>query len=91
VSVSGGAFKNATRDLVYAVRTDLSGKSGRTSGLRAGSSVASNCKSRMWFARSTGGGATWSAPTMINNQSGKNDQFHSWLCVDETDGRLVVA
>jgi hypothetical protein len=90
VYVSGGARKTASKDLVYAVWTDLSGESGCTSGLGPGSNVSSSCKSRIWFARSTDGGATWSAPTMINNQSGKNDQFHSRLCVDETDGRLVV-
>lgn len=90
VYVSGGAYKTASKDLVYAVWTDLSGESGCTSGLGPGSNVASSCKSRIWFARSTDGGATWSAPTKINDQAGKNDQFHSRLCVDETDGRLVV-
>jgi hypothetical protein len=90
VYISGGAYRTASKDLVYAVWTDLSGESGCTSGLGPGSNVASSCKSRIWFARSTDGGATWSAPTMINNQAGKNDQFHSRLCVDETDGRLVV-
>jgi hypothetical protein len=90
VYVSGGAYKTASKDLVYAVWTDLSGEPGCTSGLGPGSNVASSCKSRIWFARSTDGGATWSAPTKINNQAGKNDQFHSRLCVDETDGRLVV-
>jgi CARDB/BNR/Asp-box repeat len=90
VYVSGGAYRTASKDLVYAVWTDLSGEAGCTSGLGPGSSVASACKSRVWFARSTDGGATWSAPTKINNQAGKNDQFHSRLCVDETDGRLVV-
>jgi hypothetical protein len=90
VYVSGGAYKTASKDLVYAVWTDLSGESGCTSGLGPGSNVASTCKSRIWFVRSTDGGATWSAPKMINNQAGKNDQFHSRLCIDETDGRLVV-
>jgi hypothetical protein len=90
VYVSGGAYKNASKDLVYAVWTDLSGEPGCTSGLGPGSNVASTCKSRIWFARSTDGGATWSAPRKINDQPGKNDQFHSRLAVDETDGRLVV-
>jgi hypothetical protein len=90
VYVSGGAYKTASKDLVYAVWTDLSGEPGCTSGLGPGSNVASTCKSRIWFARSTDGGATWSAPQKINDQPGKNDQFHSRLAVDETDGRLVV-
>jgi len=90
VYVSGGAYRTASKDLVYAVWTDLSGDPGCTSGLGPGSNVASTCKSRIWFSRSTDGGATWSAPVKLNNQAGKNDQFHSRLCVDETDGRLVV-
>jgi hypothetical protein len=90
VYISGGAYKTASKDLAYVVWTDLSGESGCTSGLGPGSDVSSSCKSRIWFARSTDGGATWTAPAMINNQSGKNDQFHSRLCVDETDGKLVV-
>jgi hypothetical protein len=90
VYVSGGAYRTASKDLVYAVWADLSGEPGCTSGLGPGSNVASTCKSRIWFARSTDGGATWSAPLKINDQPGKNDQFHSRLCVDETDGRLVV-
>jgi hypothetical protein len=90
VYVSGGAYRTASKDLVYAVWTDLSGDAGCTSGLGPGSNVASTCKSRIWFARSVDGGATWSAPVKINDQPGLNDQFHSRLCVDETDGRLVV-
>jgi CARDB protein len=90
VYVSGGAYRTASKDLVYAVWTDLSGDAGCTSGLGPGSNVASTCKSRIWFSRSTDGGATWSAPVKLANQAGKNDQFHSRLCVDETDGRLVV-
>src|SRR5262249_33896905 len=83
-------YRTASKDLVYAIWTDLSGEPGCTSGLGPGSNVASTCKSRIWFARSTDGGATWSAPRKINDQPGKSDQFHSRLCVDETDGRLVV-
>jgi hypothetical protein len=90
VYVSGGAYRTGSKDLVYAVWTDLSGEPGCTSGLGPGTNVASTCKSRIWFARSTDGGATWSAPVKINDKPGKNDQFHSRLCVDETDGRLVV-
>jgi hypothetical protein len=90
VYISAGAYRTATKDLVYAVWTDLSGESGCTTGGGPGSSTGSTCKTRVWFIRSTDGGSTWSTPVMINNQSGKNDQFHSRLCVDESNGLIVV-
>ena len=55
-----------------------------------GTNVASTCKTRIWFARSTDGGATWGAAVMLNNQSSLNDQFNPWMAVDETNGQLVV-
>ena len=90
VYVSAGAYRSATRNMVYAVWTDLSGGTGCTTGGGPGSTTTSNCKTRVWFVRSTDGGTTWSAPAMINNQTGRNDQFHSRLCVDETNGLIVV-
>ena len=90
VFLSGGAFRTATKDLVYVVWPDLSGEVGCTSGLGPGSSVTSTCKTRIWFTRSTDGGATWEAPRMIHNQASLNDQFYSHLVVDETNGKLVV-
>jgi hypothetical protein len=90
VYISAGAYRTATKDLVYAVWTDLSGESGCTTGGGPGTSTSSSCKTRVWFIRSTDGGTTWSTPTMINNQSSKNDQFHSRLCVDESNGLIVV-
>src|SRR6185369_7493018 len=53
-----------------------------------GSSTTSTCKTRIWFSRSTDGGATWSARVKINNQSGLNDQFNPFLAVDETNGTI---
>ena len=91
IYVSGGAYKTATKDLVYATWTDLSGETGcTTASNEPGSSTTSACKTRIWFARSTNGGASWLAPVKINNQSGKNDQFNQWFVVDENDGRLAV-
>lgn len=90
VYISAGAYRTASKDLVYAVWTDLSGEAGCTTGAGPGSSTGSTCKTRVWFIRSTDGGTTWSTPVMINNQAGKNDQFHSRLCVDETNGLIVV-
>ena len=90
IYISGGAFKDATRDLVHAVWTDLTGEAGCTAGTGPGTDVTSACKSRIWYARSTNGGTSWDAPRMLNNQAGKNDQFFPWLAVDETNGELVV-
>jgi hypothetical protein len=91
IYVSAGAYRTSGKDMVYAVWNDLSGESGCTSGSQEpGSNVNSNCKSRIWFARSTNGGSTWATPVKINNQSGRNDQFNPWLAVDESTGRIGV-
>jgi hypothetical protein len=96
VYISGGAYRTATKNLVFAVWPDLKfdisdpPPSGCNSGLGPANNVASKCKSRIRFTRSTNGGATWEAPRMINDQASLNDQFHSRLCVDESNGRLVV-
>jgi hypothetical protein len=87
--VSGGAYKNGTTNNVYALWADLSGDTGCTTATNEpGSNTASTCKTRVWFSRSTDGGATWSARVKINNQSGLNDQFNPFLAVDETNGNL---
>src|SRR3954463_2995384 len=89
VYVSGGAYRNGTTNNVYALWTDLSGDSGCASTTsEPGASVTSTCKTRIWFTRSTDGGATWSAAVKLNNQSGLNDQFNPFLAVDETNGNL---
>ncbi len=76
---------------VYATWTDLSGQTGCTAAANEpGSNAASTCKTRIWFARSTDGGATWSTPVKINNQSSLNDQFNQWLAVDETSGGIAI-
>ena len=89
--VTAATYKTASKDLVYVVWADLSGARGcRAASNEPGSNAASRCKTRIWFTRSTDGGATWSAKRMINNQAGKNDQLNPWLTVDETTGRLAV-
>lgn len=90
VYISAGAYRTATKDLVYAVWSDLSGDPGCTTGGGPGTNATSTCKTRVWFTRSTDGGTTWSTPVKINDQTGLNDQFHSRLCVDETNGLIVV-
>jgi hypothetical protein len=91
IYVSGGAYKAAGVDNVYASWTDLTGAAGCiTATNEPGANALSTCKARIWFARSTDGGATWGAPAMINNQPTLNDQFNQWLGVDETTGRLAI-
>jgi hypothetical protein len=88
---SGASFKDATHNNVYVTWTDLSGETGCTTPANEpGTNAASTCKTRVWFARSTDGGSTWSAPVKVNNQASNNDQFNPWLAVDETTGNLGV-
>ena len=89
IYISGGAFRTATKNLVYATWNDLSGEAGCTApGNEPGANAASTCKIRIWFSRSTDGGVTWEPKKMINNQASLNDQFNQWLVVDETTGAL---
>ncbi len=91
IYVAGGAYRTATKNNVYATWTDLSGETGCTTpSNEPGTNVNSTCKTRIWFSRSTDGGATWSAPVKINNPSAKNDQFNQGLAVDETNGTIGV-
>ena len=90
VYVSSAVYRTATKDLAFVVWADLSGESGCTSGSGPGTDATSSCKTRIWFTRSTDGGATWATPSMLNNQSGKNDQAFPRIAVDETDGGLMV-
>ncbi|HEV8630366.1 MAG TPA: sialidase family protein, partial [Thermoanaerobaculia bacterium] len=91
IYVAVGTYKAGTKNNVYTVWNDLSGASGCTAPANEpGSSTTSSCKSRIWFARSTDGGATWGAKVKINDQSGLNDQFNPWLAVDETNGKIAV-
>lgn len=92
VYLSGAAYRAPTKNLVYAIWTNLTGVAGCSGQAdEPGTNIASPCKTRIWFCRSTDGGATWGAPQMINNQASLNDQFNPWLVVDETSGLLVVA
>jgi len=91
IYLSGGAYRTATKNLVYASWVDLTGATGCSAPANEpGSNAASTCKSRVWVARSTDGGTTWGAPAMINNQASLNDQFNQWMGVDEATGRLAV-
>jgi hypothetical protein len=88
---SAAAYRTATKNLVYASWTDLTGAPGCTTLMNAPhDNTTSPCKTRVWFARSTDGGATWSTQVMINNQTSLNDQFGQHLAVDETTGVVSI-
>jgi hypothetical protein len=91
IYTSGAAYRTASLNMVYASWVDLSGEPGCNSRAdQPNLSLTSACKTRVWFARSADGGATWSAPAMVNNQRSNNDQFNQWLGVDDTTGRLAL-
>jgi hypothetical protein len=89
--ITGGAFRTTTEDMVYAIWMDLAGGAGcSTDADEPGLTVTSACKTRIWFSRSSDGGAHWDAPKKINDQNSLNDQFFPRLVVDQTSGRLMV-
>ena len=91
IYLSGAAYDDGVNSFVYAVWTDLTGEGGCTSsGNEPDTNAASNCKSRIWFARSSNGGANWEPPNMLNNPTSRNDQFNPRLAVDDDDGTMVV-
>ncbi|HXB71480.1 MAG TPA: sialidase family protein [Candidatus Acidoferrales bacterium] len=91
MAIFAGAYRTATKDMVYAVWMDLAGGSGCNSpGNAPGSNPASSCKTRIFFSRSRDGAANWDPPVKINDQGSLNDQFHPRLTVDERNGDLVV-
>jgi BNR/Asp-box repeat len=87
VGVSIAALNNN----VYVSWLDLSGDDGcKTPGSEPAGNVDSDCKSRVWFARSTDGGQTWSEPAQINPGSSRTDQFSQKLAVDPETGVLGI-
>jgi hypothetical protein len=91
IYITGGAWKTASQDLVFACWHDLAGGVGcNAPGNAPGSNTASACKTRIWFARSPDGGATWAAPVKINDQAGLNDQFFPRMAVDDLTGTIMV-
>ncbi len=91
IYVTGGAYRTATVNNVYAIWHDLSGEANCTLVTQEpGTNVNSTCKTRIWFNSSNDGGQTWNGAVMINNQSSKNDQFFPRLAVDDTTGDLMV-
>jgi hypothetical protein len=90
IYTSGGAWRTATVNNVYVAWNDLAGEPGCTAGIGPARRASSPCKSRIFFSRSTDGGASWSAPVKINDPVGRNDQFFPWMVVDESDGSVAI-
>jgi hypothetical protein len=87
VGVSIAAFGNS----VYVSWVDLSGATGCKAGADEPiDDVTSACTSRIWFASSADGGATWSTPTQINPGQDRTDQFNHRLAVDPDTGVLGI-
>ncbi|MFP5287171.1 MAG: exo-alpha-sialidase, partial [Thermoanaerobaculia bacterium] len=85
IYVSAGAWRTASKDLVYAAWTDLN-----VAGCKTGQTAppATACKTRVWFTRSTDGGRTWEPARKVNDQRSVNDQFNQALAVDEATGTI---
>src|ERR1035441_3302403 len=67
IYVTGGAYRKATVNNVYAIWHDLSGEANCTLVTQEpGTNVNSTCKTRIWFNSSNDGGQTW-------NGAGKTD------------------
>jgi hypothetical protein len=87
VGVSIGAFGND----VYVSWVDLSGDDGcRTPNREPRENTNSDCKSRIWFARSTDAGQSWGPPAQINSEADRTDQFNQRLAVDPDTGRIGI-
>ena len=88
---SGAAWRTATEDVVVVCWMDLAGGNDCDStGDAPGSNVNSNCKTRIFFSRSTDGGATWGSPIKLSDQNAKNDQIFPRLALDEATGAMMV-
>lgn len=91
IYVTAGAYRTGSKNDVYAAWMDLTGVAGcNAPSDEPGTNATSTCTTRIWFARSTNGGSSWSAPTMIDNRSSLDDQFNPALAVDDTNGRISI-
>lgn len=91
VGVSIAAFKNESRNDVYVSWNDLSGEAGCTAATdEPGNDMNSRCTARIWFTRSTDGGATWEPARKIRPETAACDQFNQRLAVDPETGQLGI-
>jgi hypothetical protein len=44
----------------------------------------------IWLAKSTDGGATWSAPRRVNDDSPGRNQFFNYMTVDQVTGKICI-
>ncbi|MGY4348697.1 hypothetical protein ACVWXM_005164 [Bradyrhizobium sp. GM7.3] len=86
-----GASIAARDNNVYVSWVDLSGDQAcRTPASEPADDINSTCASRIWFARSSDAGDTWSEPIKINPDPALADQFNQRLAVDPQTGILGV-
>lgn len=91
IYVTGAAWRTPAKNLAYVAWTDLSGDPGCTVATdEPGTNVASPCKTRIWFARSTNGGLSWQPKQLIFANPFTNDQFNPWMVVDSTTGYISI-
>jgi hypothetical protein len=91
IYTSGAAWRTPLKNLVYVAWTDLSGDVNCTAPANEpGVNASSTCKTRIWFARSTNGGAAWNVKQLIFGSPFTNDQFNPWLSVDPSTGIVSV-
>ena len=74
------------RGWVYSAWTDAA-----SAGTCPSTTCPAACTTNIRFSRSIDGGATWSAPTIVNTDTALVDQFHPWLAVDDSDGAISVS
>jgi hypothetical protein len=91
IGVSIAAFRDATRNNVYISWVDLSGGQGcSVPEAEPGSDVSSACKSRVWYATSRDGGASFGTPKKLNDLPSRSDQFNQKLAVDAATGTIGI-
>ena len=91
IYVAAGAWKAGSRDFVYAAWTDLTGAQNcRSPAAEPWWLPKSTCKTRIWFARSNDGGATWRPKRIVHNPDARADQFNPALVVDAATGHLAL-
>ena len=77
---------SARRGWVYVVWNDF------TTVQSNGCILASDThNANVWFMRSTDGGATWSAPLMLNANLPRVDHFDQWMGIDDSDGTIHIS
>jgi BNR repeat-like domain len=87
------ADRRGTAKLAYVIWMDAAGGQPCEDAISGGLlflSESSACEQRIWFSRSTDGGAHWSAPASLFDPADANDQFNPALAVDATTGNLFA-